>query len=89
MRQVFLGDIDWRPAAIVRVANAGDIARVIAFARETDVEPAVRCGGHVNAGQSTTDGGLRARPTGPAGDRDRPRGDHHRRLVISRASTDP
>jgi hypothetical protein len=42
MRQIFLGAIDWRPAAGVRVTNAGDVARVIAFARETGVEPAVR-----------------------------------------------
>jgi FAD/FMN-containing dehydrogenase len=57
-RLVFLGDVDRRPGAIVRVAGAADVARVIAFAREHDVELAVRSGGHSNAGQSTTDGGL-------------------------------
>jgi FAD/FMN-containing dehydrogenase len=57
-RQVFLGDVDRRPAAIIRVADTSDVARVIAFAREHDVELAVRCGGHSNAGHSTTEGGL-------------------------------
>jgi FAD/FMN-containing dehydrogenase len=58
MRQVFLGDVDRRPAAIVRVANVADVARVIEFARDTAMELAVRSGGHSNAGESTTDGGL-------------------------------
>ena len=57
-RQVFLGDFDKRPAAIARVANADDVARVIGFASDTGVELAVRCGGHSAMGQSTTDGGL-------------------------------
>src|SRR2546423_2108814 len=57
-RQVFLGDFDKRPAAIARVANADDVARVIGFARDTGVELAIRCGGHSATGQSTTDGGL-------------------------------
>lgn len=58
LRQVFLGDVDRHPSAIVRVANAADVARVVAHARETGVELAVRCGGHSNAGHSTTDGGV-------------------------------
>jgi FAD/FMN-containing dehydrogenase len=58
MRQVFMGDVDRHPAAIIRVANAGDVARVIDFARNTGVELAIRNGGHSNAGQSTTDGGA-------------------------------
>jgi FAD/FMN-containing dehydrogenase len=58
MRQVFLGDVDLRPAAIARASNAADVASVIGYARSTGVELAVRCGGHSNAGQSTTDGGL-------------------------------
>jgi len=57
-RQVFLGDVDRRPAAIARVASADDVARVIEFARQTGIELAVRSGGHSTAGQSTTDGGL-------------------------------
>jgi len=56
-RRVFMGDVDRRPAAIVRVANADDVARVIDVARETGVELAVRAGGH-SIGLCTTDGGL-------------------------------
>jgi FAD/FMN-containing dehydrogenase len=58
MRQVFLGDVDGRPAAIARVANAADVSRVIAWASENGLELAVRSGGHSNAGHSTTDGGI-------------------------------
>ena len=57
-RRVFLGDVDRHPAAIARVANAADVARMIEFARRTGVELAIRSGGHSNAGQSTTEGGL-------------------------------
>jgi FAD/FMN-containing dehydrogenase len=57
-RRVFLGDVDRRPGAIVRVAGPPDVGQVIAFAGEHGIELAVRCGGHSNAGQSTTDGGL-------------------------------
>ena len=58
VRRVFLGDVDRRPAAIARPANSKDVATVIRFAREADVELAVRCGGHSNAGYGTTEGGL-------------------------------
>jgi FAD/FMN-containing dehydrogenase len=57
-RRMFLGDIDERPAVIVRVADALDVARVIAAARETGLELAVRSGGHSPAGHSTTTGGI-------------------------------
>ena len=57
-RQVVLGGIDRRPSAIVRVADATDVARVIRFARETGTELAVRSGGHSGAGHSTTEGGV-------------------------------
>jgi FAD/FMN-containing dehydrogenase len=58
MRRVFLGDVDARPAAIARAAGAGDVPKVICFARDSGIELAVRSGGHSNAGQSTTEGGL-------------------------------
>jgi FAD/FMN-containing dehydrogenase len=51
-RTVFGGN-GRRPAAIVRVANAKDVARVIELARDTGAELAVRMAGH-----STTDGGI-------------------------------
>lgn len=58
VRTVLSGEVDCRPAAIVRVADATDVARVIGFAHENDVELAVRSGGHSGAGHGTTDGGI-------------------------------
>ena len=57
-RTVFAGHIDRRPALIVRAADADDVARVIAFARETDAELAVRSGGHSGAGHGVSEGGI-------------------------------
>ena len=57
-RTVFSGAIDRRPAVIVRPADADDVARVIAFARETGSELAVRSGGHSGAGHSVSEGGI-------------------------------
>ncbi|HSO11678.1 MAG TPA: FAD-binding oxidoreductase [Anaerolineales bacterium] len=57
-RTVFTGNIDRRPAAIVRVADAGDVSRLVSLAREHGFELAVRSGGHSGAGHSTTDGGI-------------------------------
>jgi FAD/FMN-containing dehydrogenase len=57
-RAIFYGGIDRRPALIVRVANATDVSRVIALARESGQELAVRSGGHSVAGHSTTEGGI-------------------------------
>ena len=57
-RAIFYGGTDKRPAAIVRVANASDVARVIEYAREKGMELAVRSGGHSGAGHSASDGGI-------------------------------
>jgi FAD/FMN-containing dehydrogenase len=58
-RAVFYGGFDQcRPAVIVRVADAGDVVRVVELAGETGVELAVRSGGHSLAGHSTSDGGI-------------------------------
>ena len=57
-RQVFTGGFDKRPAVIVRVADTDDVARVIALARETGLELAVRSGGHSGAGHSVSEGGI-------------------------------
>lgn len=57
-RVVTYGDMFKRPALIVRVANAADIATAIAHARDNGLELAVRSGGHSGAGYSTTEGGL-------------------------------
>src|SRR5574341_1377239 len=57
-RTVFPGGIDRRPAVIIRVADAADVARVVSLARETGLELAIRSGGHSNAGHSVTEGGI-------------------------------
>jgi FAD/FMN-containing dehydrogenase len=57
-RAIFYGGMDRRPAAIVRVADAEDVARVVNFARENGLDLAVRGGGHSVAGHSVTDGGI-------------------------------
>ena len=57
-RTIVMGGIDRHPAAIVQVAGVEDIRRVLAVARETGVELAVRSGGHSGAGYGTTEGGL-------------------------------
>jgi FAD/FMN-containing dehydrogenase len=57
-RTIFTGGFDQRPAVIVRVADAADVARVISLARDTGLELAVRSGGHSGAGHSTTEGGI-------------------------------
>jgi FAD/FMN-containing dehydrogenase len=57
-RTVFYGGIDRRPAVIVRPTDASDVSQVVSLARETELELAVRSGGHSLAGHSTTDGGI-------------------------------
>ncbi len=57
-RRVFFTGFDRRPAAIVRVADASDISRVVNLARETGAELAVRSGGHSRAGHGTSEGGI-------------------------------
>src|SRR5690349_15297311 len=57
-RTVFYGGIDRHPLAIVKVANADDVAHVVSLARETGIELAVRSGGHSVPGHSVSEGGL-------------------------------
>jgi FAD/FMN-containing dehydrogenase len=57
-RTVMYGGPDARPAVIVRVANATEVARVVALANETGLELAIRSGGHSAAGHSTTNDGI-------------------------------
>lgn len=57
-RTVFYGGFDRRPAVIVRVADASDVAQVVHYARETGAELAVRGGGHSAAGFGVSDGGI-------------------------------
>ncbi|MPZ69952.1 MAG: FAD-binding protein, partial [Actinobacteria bacterium] len=55
-RTIFPGGFDSRPAAIARVADAADVAFVIAEARATGAELKVRAGGH--SIHSVTQGGI-------------------------------
>jgi FAD/FMN-containing dehydrogenase len=57
-RQVFFKGVDRRPAAVVRVAGAEEVARVVKRAREAGLELAVRSGGHHRAGYGTSEGGI-------------------------------
>jgi FAD/FMN-containing dehydrogenase len=57
-RTVFYGGIDRHPAVIIKVANADEVSRVIGLARETDLELAVRSGGHSTSGYSVSEGGI-------------------------------
>ena len=57
-RTIVMGGIDKHPAVIVQVAGVEDIRRVLAVARETGAELAVRSGGHSGAGYGTTEGGI-------------------------------
>jgi FAD/FMN-containing dehydrogenase len=58
VRRVFLTGLDRRPAAVVGVSDASDVARVVTLARESRVELAVRSGGHSLAGYGTSEGGI-------------------------------
>jgi len=57
-RAVYNAMIDRRPGLIARAANAGDVARAIAFARAHELALAIRGGGHNGAGLGTVDDGV-------------------------------
>ena len=57
-RQVFFKGVDRRPVAVVRPTSAEEVAKVVSIARDTDLELAVRSGGHSRAGYGTTEGGI-------------------------------
>ena len=57
-RTVMTGGIDRHPIALVRVADAADVAAVIALAREGGLPLAVKSGGHSLPGHSVVDDGL-------------------------------
>jgi len=57
-RTTFYGGIDRKPAAVIRVADAGDVSRLVSLAREIGFELAIRSGGHSNLGHSVTEGGI-------------------------------
>nr|WP_179809714.1 FAD-binding oxidoreductase [Nocardiopsis sinuspersici] len=57
-RTVFNAMADMRPGVIAQCATVDDVRRALAFAREEDLEIAVRGGGHSVAGMALTHGGM-------------------------------
>lgn len=57
-RRIWNGEIDRRPAFIVRCSNTADVQAAIRFARERNLELSVRAGGHGVGGQAICEGGL-------------------------------
>ena len=57
-RQVHNATIDRRPALIVQAATTADVARTVAFARDSGLDLAVRGGSHSLAGYGTSEGGI-------------------------------
>jgi FAD/FMN-containing dehydrogenase len=58
VRRVWNGFIDKRPALFARCATPEDVITAVTFAREHDLEVAVRGGGHNVAGKALCDGGI-------------------------------
>ena len=50
--------VDRRPSVVVRCTSSADVAAAIDFARSSDLEIGVRCGGHSLLGISVPEGGL-------------------------------
>jgi FAD/FMN-containing dehydrogenase len=57
-RQLWNGAIDRHPACIARCAGVADVVAAVRFARERDLEIAVRGGGHNVAGTAVCDDGI-------------------------------
>jgi FAD/FMN-containing dehydrogenase len=57
-RAVWNGAVDGRPRMIARCHGTADVAAAVRFARDRDLEIAVRGGGHNVAGIATCDGGI-------------------------------
>jgi len=57
-RRVWNGNVDRRPALIVRCMGAADVQQAVNFARSFGVLVSVRGGGHSAPGYGTNDGGL-------------------------------
>ncbi len=57
-RTVFYGGFDRYPAAIVQAEDATDVSRVVALARESNLELAVKSGGHSLAAHGLSERGI-------------------------------
>ncbi len=57
-RAVWNGTVDRRPRLIARCSGTADVAAAVRFARDSDLEIAVRGGGHNVAGTAVCDDGI-------------------------------
>lgn len=57
-RKIWNGAIDKRPGLIAQCTDTADVAAAVRWARDHDVEIAVRGGGHGVAGNALSDGGI-------------------------------
>ena len=57
-RQLWNAMIDRRPGLILRCTSTADVVAAVNVAREHELYPSVRCGGHNVAGKAMSDGGL-------------------------------
>jgi FAD/FMN-containing dehydrogenase len=57
-RRIWNGAIDRHPACIARCTGVADVVTAVRFARERDLQVAVRSGGHGVGGHALCDGGL-------------------------------
>ena len=57
-RSVWNGMVDKRPAVVARCTGPADVVAAVNFAREHELETAVRGGGHSAAGKGTCDDGI-------------------------------
>ncbi len=57
-RRVWNGNIDRRPAVVVRVSGVADVQYAVNFARDHDLVLSLRGGGHSAPGYGTNDGGM-------------------------------
>ena len=57
-RKVYNAMIDRRPAAVVRCAETGDVSAAVDFARTSELDVAIRGGGHSVPGFGTVDDGV-------------------------------
>jgi len=58
LREIWNLCFDRRPSVIVRCTSAADVVAAVRFAREYNLEIAIKGGGHHAAGHASTDGGL-------------------------------
>ena len=57
-REIYNAMIDRQPRLIARCANVADVIEAVNFAREHDLDTAIRSGGHNGAGLALVDDGL-------------------------------